>query len=390
MTYVTAPALGPVVATAAGFASGTTLSISATRLVTKAGKITLALTVPLDGGYQGFSSRESANAPLLLITTSSTSPPAPTPTPSPTPSPSASPPPSAGDDVTIAAVGDMNGVRTTSATSASGRNGAAIASALEKGSVSAFFGIGDFQYDTAYCADYVNYWKRLWGATKNRLYWVSAPNHDWEPGRNEDLDNFMNGQCPGDTSKSAINNERGFIENGAPYSRDFGAWHVAFLSSALWRFDVPRAQQVTAWLDKDLASAKAAGKHLAVVYHEPYFTSNTSSHTRAADHKPWIDVIDKYDVRLTLSGSQHNYERSCPVLANDSCTAATGTGTTAFQVSTGGVGLRAFTSSPSYIAKRFSDTHGWLKLGLKSDGSFTWQFMPVAGSGTDTGTRPAP
>jgi len=292
------------------------------------------------------------------------------------------------EPVRIAAVGDMNGVRTTSLSSESGKTGAAITSELNAGTVDAFLGLGDFQYDTAYCADYVKYWKRLWGGTKSKLYWISAPNHDWQPGRNKDLDNFMNGQCAGDTTKSAINAQRGFIGNGDPYSFDLGAWHFAMLSSALWRYDPAAARKVTTWLDRDLAAAKAAGQHLAVAYHEPYFTSK-SGHARAEDHKPWIDVMDKHDVTFTLSGSQHNYERSCPVRADDSCTAATGTGTTAFQVSTGGIGLRSFRSSPDYIVKRFSDTHGWLKLTLHSDGSFDWQFKPVAGPGTDSGSRPA-
>jgi acid phosphatase type 7 len=293
------------------------------------------------------------------------------------------------EPVRIAAVGDMNGVRTSSESSASGRNGAAITAELEAGTVDAFLGLGDFQYDTAYCADYVKYWKPLWGGTKSKLYWISAQNHDWQPGRNSDLDNFMNGQCQGDTSKSAINAQRGFLNNGKPYSFDLGDWHFAMLSSALWRYDPARARKVTAWLDEDLGEAKAAGKHLVVAHHDPYFTSNTAAHGRAADHRPWVDVIDKHDVRFTLSGSQHNYERSCPIRADDTCTPARGTGTTAFQVSTGGIGLRAFTSTPRYIVKRFSDTHGWLKLTLHSDGSFEWQFKPIAGPGTDSGSRPA-
>jgi hypothetical protein len=288
--------------------------------------------------------------------------------------------------VRIAAVGDMNPAANVSTSSPSGKNGASIGQALADGTVDAFFGLGDFQYSTAYCADYINYWTKLWGGTKSHLYWVSAPNHDWEPGRNEDLDTFMNGQCAGDTTKSAINAERGFIDNGDPYSRDFGTWHVAFLSTALWRYDTARADRVTAWLDADLAAAQAAGKHLAVVYHDPYFTSDTSSHTRASDLKPWIDVMYRHRVRLTLSGSQHNYERSCPVDNADRCVAD---GMTAFQVSTGGVTLRPFTSSPSYIVKRFSDTHGWLELSLNPDGSFDWRFHAVDGPSTDTGTRPA-
>ena len=80
----------------------------------------------------------------------------------------------------------------------------------------------------------------------------------------------------------------------------------------------------------------------------------------------------------------------CPVLADDTCTSEAGSGTTAFQVSTGGIGLRQFTSSPDYIVKRFSDTHGWLKLTLEDDGGFSWRFMPVSGPSTDTGSRPPP
>ncbi|MDT0197489.1 hypothetical protein Q9R30_19280 [Arthrobacter sp. AB6] len=290
-------------------------------------------------------------------------------------------------DVRIAAVGDMNDAGNTDPDSPSGRNAAAITRLVQDNQIDAFLGLGDFQYDTAYCDDYVNYWATLWRGTMPKLYWVSAPNHDWEPGRNEDLDNFMNGQCPEAPEKAAINEERGRIENGEAYSKDFGNWHFAFLSSAHWRYNPAQARAITRWLDKDLAAAKAAGKHLAVVHHEPYFTSNTSEHNRAADHKPWIDVMWKHRVRLTLSGSQHNYERSCPVNNRDECV---DDGMTAFQVSTGGIGLRPFTSSPRYIENRFSDTHGFLRLTLRHDGSFDWNFIATRGPGTDSGTRSAP
>lgn len=302
-----------------------------------------------------------------------------------TPSPpgSASPAP----DIHIAAVGDMNPPANTDPDSPSGRNGAAITKLVRTNDIDAFLGLGDFQYSTGRCEDYVNFWKPLWGGTLPRMYWVSGPNHDWEPGRNEDLDNFMNGQCPGSPDKAAINEERGFIANGQPYSRDFGKWHFAFLPSALWRYDTAEAKAATGWLDKDLAAAEAAGQHLAVVYHEPYFTSETSEHRRTAAQKPWIDVMWKHRVRLTLSGSQHNYERSCPVNKADQCVDE---GMTAFQVSTGGIDLRPFTSSPPYIAKRFSDTHGFLRLTLHADGSFDWNFVATTGSGEDSGTRSAP
>jgi hypothetical protein len=88
-----------------------------------------------------------------------------------------------------------------------------------------------------------------------------------------------------------------------------------------------------------------------------------------------------------LSGSQHNYERSCPVNNADKCV---NDGMTAFQVSTGGIDTRPFISKPKYIAKRFSDTRGFLRLTLHGDGSFDWNFVPTTGSSKDSGTRSAP
>ena len=301
------------------------------------------------------------------------------------PAGSTPPPPPPTGDVRIAACGDMNGVRTTSSTSASYKNGKAIGDELEAGTVDHFFGLGDFQYDIGYRADLVNYWLPGWSRTKSKLWWISAPNHDWQPGRNSDLAPFMNGEFSESPVKSAANQAKGTLTNGQPYSQDFGNWHFAFLSTALWRYDVPAAQAVTTWLDADLADAKARGKHLGVCYHDPYFTSATSSHDRETDVKPWIDVMYKHRVKLTLSGSQHNYERSYPVSNTD---AQVSDGMTAFQVSTGGIGLRSFTSNPSYIAKKFSDTWGYLVLTLHDDGSFDWVFKRTSGgSNTDSGSR---
>jgi hypothetical protein len=169
-----------------------------------------------------------------------------------------------------------------------------------------------------------------------------------------------------------------------------GSWHLVGLSSGLWRFDQDRAEAMTTTLDHDLARAKARGKHLLVAYHDPYFTSTTEQHGPDEALKPWVDLIDRYDVRITLSASQHNYERTCPIQGNDACTDDTGPGTTAFNVSTGGVNLRSFVDRPAFIVKRFSDTYGWLALSLHPDGSFDWRYHPVVGTSTDSGTRPAP
>ncbi|TDL32142.1 DUF7594 domain-containing protein [Arthrobacter nitrophenolicus] len=329
--------------------------------------------------------------------------PAPTPSPAPTspaPTPTPTTPPT-GDSFDFAAAGDMNPSGVTDPNSPSGKNAASIRAALGTAELDNFIGIGDFQYSIGTCGtgndSYANY-DRNWGSFKDKTFWTAGPNHDVEPGRNDDLDRYMDGQCVS-TSKSATStdptrqgpNAGAFQDALEWYSIDKGNWHILFAPTALFRYDATRANAMTAQLDADLARAKAAGKHLAVVYHDPYFTSNTSSHTRFSQAKPWIDVFWKHRVRVLLSGSQHNYERSCPVDNADQCVPD---GMQQFQVSTGGISLRAFTSSPPYIQHRFSNTWGHLRMSLKADGSYSWKYVPVAVSagtaGADSGNRPAP
>jgi hypothetical protein len=278
----------------------------------------------------------------------------------------------------------MNPSGNTSTSSASGKNAASIISGLNDGSLDNFLAIGDFQYDKGTCSA-LGAWNTLWGGLKAKTYWTTGPNHDVEPGVNDDVDRFMDGQCV-NTTKSATSTTLGRFQDALEwYSFDKGNWHILVAPTATWRYNVARAQAMTAEMDADLKAAKATGKHLAAVYHDPYFTSDTSSHTRFTQAKPWIDMFWNNRVKVLLSGSQHNYERTCPVNNADQCVPD---GMQQFQVSTGGIGLRSFASNPAYVQRKFSDTWGHLRMSLKADGSYTWEFRPVhGGMQTDSGSR---
>ncbi len=295
--------------------------------------------------------------------------------------------------IVIAAVGDMNPENNTYALSPSGKNATAITAGLANGSIDAFFGLGDFQYQQGTCSTLVNAWGKLWSPVIPKTYHIAGPTHDSASATDElGYRQYFNGQCAGSAAKSAAVQAKGAsIGPYDFYSFDIGNWHFAALPTAAWRYDTTKANSITAELDADLARAKAAGKHLGALYHDPYFTGETSSHGPETKVKPWIDVLDKYGVRLTLSGSQHNYERTCPVNKAGVCQ-TNGSGMTAFNVSTGGIGLRPFKPDvpvPSYTAVRFTNTYGWLKLTLNKDGSFTWVFNSVNGPGEDSDKRAA-
>jgi hypothetical protein len=395
VTWDDAPQPGALVDKTGGFTSDSWVEWDVTAAVPATGGQVDLLLMTNARRWLGFTSKEHPTAalrPSLVVVTgpvgSRTIPllPSPVDVP-PTTRPTEPPPePPGTGDVTLAAVGDMNPAENTSPDSASGKNAATIIAGLGDGSLSSFIGIGDFQYPEGTCAALTSYWAQLWGAALPRTYWTAGPNHDIEPGRNDDLDRFMNGECPGSSTVSATNSTQGgFVDALQFYSFDVGAWHFAVLPVAAWRYDRVAAEAITQQLDADLTAAEEAGKHLAAVYHEPYFTSQTSAHDRYDALRPWIDVLWGHRVRFTLSGSQHNYERSCPVDNADRCVPD---GMIAFQVSTGGVPLREFTSQPAYIVERFSDTWGFLVLTLRMDGSFSWEFRPTSGTmRTDSGTQ---
>ena len=291
--------------------------------------------------------------------------------------------------ITIAAVGDMNPPGNRSPSSPTARVAASIAATR----TTLVFGLGDFQYYTGTCTALVASYDRLWGRVVPRMFHIAGPTHDWTALTNEQgYRRHFAGTCPGQRTGPSllVRARRASVGPGDLWSRDVGTWHLVGLPTGLWRYSPSRARAMTRTLAVDLSRARARGKHLLVAYHDPYFTSTTDQHARNAQVRPWVDVLQRYQVRVTLSGSQHNYERTCPVLSTGACTPVAGSGTTAFNVSTGGIGLRPFVTTPRFIQRRFADTYGWLLLALHPDGSFAWRYRAVVGPSTDAGSRPAP
>jgi len=102
--------------------------------------------------------------------------------------------------------------------------------------------------------------------------------------------------------------------------------------------------------------------------------------------KPWIDLLDQYNVPLVLSGHQHGYERFYP--QNADSTRNDATGTQQLIVGTGGIGFYPWSNTAANVVTHQADTYGWVKLTLHPDGSYGWLFVRTAGgSYADSGTR---
>ncbi len=175
------------------------------------------------------------------------------------------PPPPSGESFEFAVTGDMNPAGNTSATSHSGKNAASIIAGLSDGSLDNFLALGYFQYDKGTCSALGAY-NQLWGPAKAETYWIAGPNHDADPGKNDDVDRYMDGQCVS-TEKSATNSDLGRFQDAPKwYSFDKGNWHILVAPTATWRYNATRAQAMTSEMDANLESGegrwKASGGYL--------------------------------------------------------------------------------------------------------------------------------
>ena len=134
------------------------------------------------------------------------------------------------------------------------------------------------------------------------------------------------------------------------------------------------------WLQADLA---ANTKRCIVAYwHYPRFSSGM--HGSYSSLKTFWDALYAAGATIVINGHDHHYERFA-LQAPDGTADAVG-GIRQFVVGTGGAGLYSMSTTLPNSEVRNNTSKGVLKLTL-SDGSYTWQFIPVAGASfTDSGS----
>jgi len=154
------------------------------------------------------------------------------------------------------------------------------------------------------------------------------------------------------------------------YSYDLGAWHIISLDSNI---DMSAGSAQETWLRADLA---ASTKRCAIAYwHHPRFSSGTNHGSEPATQPLWQALYD-FGAEIVISGHDHEYERFAPQTPNGSADPARGI--REFVVGTGGAGLYSLGTPLPNSEVGNDNSHGVLKLTL-SDGSYTWEFIPVAG-----------
>ncbi|MEO5590281.1 MAG: Ig-like domain-containing protein [Gemmatimonadaceae bacterium] len=222
--------------------------------------------------------------------------------------------------------------------------------------------LGDNAYENGSAADYADCYDPTWGRHKARTK-PSIGNHEYQTANATGYYGYF-GSAAGDPAKGY-------------YSYDLGDWHVVVLNSNIAR---DAASSQIAWLRSDLA---ASAKSCTLAYwHHPRFSSG--EHGNDASQQPFWDALYEFNAEVILNGHDHNYERFAPQTPTGVADASRGL--REFVVGTGGRALRTLATTRANSQVFDVTSFGVIKLTL-SAGSYTWQFIPIAGqSFTDSGS----
>jgi acid phosphatase type 7 len=243
------------------------------------------------------------------------------------------------------------------------------AAIIKKNPTATVLPLGDNAYENGAPLDYANCYNPAWGPFLNRTKPVPG-NHDYlTPGAAGYFGYF--GAAAGTPGKGY-------------YSYNLGSWHlIAINSSCGDAGGCGSGSPQEKWLRADLAANKSMCT--LAYWHHPYYSSPATGGTGATPGMATIfEDLYKAGAEIVLSGHVHAYERFAP--QNDFAGVDSARGVVQFVVGTGGSNFTPLLQPAAANLLVSEDTvFGVLKLTLHPT-SYTYQFIPISGKFTDTGT----
>ncbi len=239
--------------------------------------------------------------------------------------------------------------------------------------------LGDTQYECGDASDFQGSYDPSWG----RVLSVTRPvpgNHEYTTTTNTTNNCYDRpvgapgyygyfGDAASPTEPGCRVSCRGY------YSYDLGDWHLIALNSNCGRgvACADTGPQAT-WLRADLQAH--SGQCTLAAFHHPRWTSGQELNTPAVG--PLVQLLYDAGADVILNGHDHDYERFAPLDPLGQVDPVRGY--REFVVGTGGRNLTSFSSVANGSEVRDASTFGVLKLVLSTE-SYSWEFLPVAGSG---------
>jgi hypothetical protein len=265
-------------------------------------------------------------------------------------------PPGVGSGVRVVAAGDIAGceVDSDSATAS------LITSLGDDVTVAA---LGDIVYPSGTGATYTECYDPAWGALLERTR-PAIGNHDVE--------------ADGGAAYHAYFGERAGAPGAAWYSYELGEWHVVVLDSNCELIGCGPGSAQHEWLVADLAASDA--RCTLAYQHHPRFSSGMHG-----DYPPVVplwDALHAVWADLLLVGHDHMYERFAAQAPDGT---ASPDGIRQFTVGTGGHSIRQAVRVAPNSELIIDDAFGVLELTLHAD-AYDWRFLTLDGAVADAGT----
>ena len=293
----------------------------------------------------------------------------------------------AASDPVIAAAGDIacdpadphfnNGLGSGNGVTDLCRQGA-VSDLLVGGGYSAVLSLGDNQYYCGSLAAYQQSYDLSWGRVKAITHPVVG-NHEYltDPGT---------GSATGcDATNVAAAGYFGYFGSAAGtagqgyYSYDVGAWHlIAINSNCTDAGGCVASSPQGQWLAADLATHQ--NQCILAYWHIPLFSSGGRA---AVNTYPIWQQLYAAHADLVLDGHDHIYERFAPQTPDGIADPVSGI--RQITVGTGGANHTSIAALAANSVVADTTSFGILKLSLHP-GSYDWQFLPVDGSFTDSGS----
>jgi hypothetical protein len=283
--------------------------------------------------------------------------------------------PAGASDITVAIAGDIQ--NPTSALSYGLETADLIANTIRPQYVLA---LGDLQYDSGTASEFANYYTKTWGrpAVKSLTY-PTPGNHEYN----------SSGAAPYYSYFGAANNSM----NGKTVTGPANLGYYAFDVGTSWRFYSLNSEANTAAQQSWLAADMTANPRPCTLMftHRPYLDYSLQHDGEGAITLPWLKMFYDNGGELVFAGHEHNYQRFQPTnpYTNQADTAR---GFISFVVGTGGTTNLYNTfgatgsNSQNLVSVYSGATQGVLKLTLKPNATYSWVYLPVTGSFSDSGS----
>src|SRR4029077_19874754 len=238
------------------------------------------------------------------------------------------------------------------------------------------FAVGDAAFPNGTPTNYTNCYDPSWGRHKARTYPVTG-NHDYDSSAT--AAGYLGYFGTSYPSAVAGNPSQGY------YSYNLGAWHIIVLNSNNAFVSTAAGSPQETWLQSDLAANTQ--QCVLAMFHSPRFYSvptGTQCFPANSVLPFWNDLYNAH-AELIINAHMQDYERFAPQTPLGAADPTNGI--REIIVGTGGGGLDSPNGQITANSEaQISGVYGVLKLTL-GDGSYSWQFIPVAGqTGTDSGS----